>query len=53
MDWITSRIKEPSSWAAAAAGMVGIGVLIGQPIVTIAGIAIGGLGFLLKEKVVI
>ena len=39
MDWITSRIKEPSSWAAAAAGVVGI--------------AIGGLGFLLKEKGVI
>ena len=53
MEWITSRIKEPSSWAAAAVGGVGIGVLINQPIVTIVGIAVGGLGFLLKEKGVI
>ena len=50
MEWITSRIKEPSSWAAVAAGIVGIGVLISQPIVTIVGIVVGGLGFLLKEK---
>ena len=37
MNWITSRVKEPSSWAAASAGVVGIGVL----------------GFFLKEKGVI
>ena len=53
MEWITSRIKEPSSWAAVAAGVIGIGVLISQPIVTLVGIAIGGLGFFLKEKGVI
>ena len=53
MKWITSRIKEPSSWAAAAAGIVGIGVLISQPVVTIVGVAVGVLGFLLKEKGVI
>jgi hypothetical protein len=53
MNWITSRIKEPSSWAAVAVSLVGIGVLISQPIVTIVGIAVGGLGFLLKEKGVI
>ena len=53
MKWITSRISEPSRWAAAAAGLVGIGVLISQPIVTIVGVAVGVLGFLLKEKGVI
>ena len=53
MNWITSRVKEPSSWAAAAAGVVGIGVLISQPIVTLVGIAVGALGFFLKEKGVI
>ena len=53
MEWITSRIKEPSSWAAVAAGVIGIGVLISQPIVTIVGIVVGALGFLLKEKGVI
>jgi len=50
MKYILDRIKEPSSWAAAAVSLVGIGVLISQPLVTFAGIAVGGLGFLLKER---
>ena len=45
-----SRMKEPSSYAAAGGAVVGIGVLISQPIVIIIGVVGGALGFLLKEK---
>ena len=52
-DWIMSRMKEPSSYAAAGGAVVGIGVLVDQPIVIIIGIVGGALGFFLKEKGVI
>lgn len=45
-----SRMKEPSSYAAAGGAVVGIGVLINEPIVIIIGVVGGALGFLLKEK---
>ena len=45
-----SRMKEPSSYAAAGGAVVGIGVLISQPIVILVGVVGGALGFLLKEK---
>ena len=50
MNWILSRMKEPSSYAAAGGAIVGIGVLVGQPIVIIVGVVGGALGFFLKEK---
>jgi 4-amino-4-deoxy-L-arabinose transferase-like glycosyltransferase len=50
MNWIMSRMKEPSSYAAAGGAVVGIGVLINEPIVIIIGVVGGALGFLLKEK---
>jgi 4-amino-4-deoxy-L-arabinose transferase-like glycosyltransferase len=53
MDWIMSRMKEPSSYAAAGGAIVGIGVLISQPVVIIIGVVGGALGFILKEKGVI
>jgi 4-amino-4-deoxy-L-arabinose transferase-like glycosyltransferase len=53
MNWILSRMKEPSSYAAAGGAIVGIGVLISQPVVIIVGIVGGALGFFLKEKGVI
>ena len=53
MSWIVERLKEPSSYAAAGGAVVGIGVLLSQPIVIIVGIAGGVLGFFLKEKGVI
>ncbi len=53
MNWILSRMKEPSSYAALGGGVVGIGVLIGQPVVVLIGIVGGAVGFLLKEKGVI
>ena len=53
MNWILSRMKEPSSYAAAGGAIVGIGVLISQPVVIIVGVVGGALGFVLKEKGVI
>jgi 4-amino-4-deoxy-L-arabinose transferase-like glycosyltransferase len=53
IDWVMSRMKEPSSYAAAGGAIVGIGVLISQPVVIIVGIVGGALGFILKEKGVI
>jgi len=53
MNWILSRMKEPSSYAAAGGAVVGIGVLISQPVVILIGIVGGAIGFLLKEKGVI
>tara|TARA_R110000851_G_scaffold212632_1_gene365334 strand:+ start:42 stop:203 length:162 start_codon:yes stop_codon:yes gene_type:complete len=53
MNWIVSRIKEPSSYAAAGVAVVGIGVLVSQPVVIVVGIVGGVVGFLLKEKGVI
>jgi|MGYP000515854198 4-amino-4-deoxy-L-arabinose transferase-like glycosyltransferase len=53
MNWILSRMKEPSSYAAAGGAVVGIGVLVSQPVVIMVGIVGGAVGFLLKEKGVI
>jgi|TARA_Y100000401_G_C8161515_1_gene144496 4-amino-4-deoxy-L-arabinose transferase-like glycosyltransferase len=53
MKWIIDRMKEPSSYAAIGGAVVGIGVLVSQPIVIIIGIVGGAAGFLLKEKGVI
>ena len=53
MNWIMSRMKEPSSYAAAGGAIVGIGVLISQPVVVLIGVVGGALGFVLKEKGVI
>jgi len=46
-------MKEPSSYAAAGAAVVGAGVLVNQPVVILVGIVGGAVGFLLKEKGVI
>tara|TARA_R110000751_G_scaffold135492_1_gene238297 strand:+ start:70 stop:231 length:162 start_codon:yes stop_codon:yes gene_type:complete len=53
MQYIMDRFKEPSSYAAAGAAVLGVGVLINQPIVIVVGIVGGALGFILKEKGVI
>ena len=50
ISWIQHRIAEPSTWAAVGAGLVGIGVIITQPIVLIVGVAIAVLGLILREK---
>jgi len=51
--WIKGRVSEPSSYAAVGLGVLGIGVIINQPILIYVGIAGGVIGFVLKEKGVI
>lgn len=53
MQYIINRFKEPSSYAAAGAAVLGIGVLVSQPILVVVGIIGGAAGFILKEKGVI
>jgi hypothetical protein len=53
MKWIMDRMAEPSSYAAAGGAIVGIGVLVGQPVVILIGVVGGAIGFFLKEKGVI
>tara|TARA_R110000751_G_C13583170_1_gene460060 strand:+ start:480 stop:641 length:162 start_codon:yes stop_codon:yes gene_type:complete len=53
MDWIIDRFKEPSSYAAAGAVVIGIGVIINQPMLIMLGIVGGAVGFVLKDKGVI
>jgi len=50
LTWFVERMKEPSSYAAAGGAVVGVGVLVDQPIVIVVGIVGGALGWLLKEK---
>jgi hypothetical protein len=50
MEWILSRIKEPSSWAAAGVVVIGIGVVIDQPILVFIAIVAAVVAFVLKEK---
>ncbi len=53
VDWIKDRMKEPSSYAAIGGTLVGIGVLVSQPIVILIGVIGGALGFVLKERGII
>ena len=53
MDWIIDRFKEPSSYGAAGAVVIGIGMLTGQNWLIMLGIVGGVAGFVLKEKGVI
>ena len=48
--WITNRSIEPSSWAAAAAAIVGVSVLIDNLWVAIAGIAVAAVSIVLRER---
>tara|TARA_R110000787_G_scaffold145388_1_gene259228 strand:+ start:1141 stop:1296 length:156 start_codon:yes stop_codon:yes gene_type:complete len=50
MDWIIDRFKEPSSYAAAGAVIIGIGVIVAQPVLIIVGAIAGAVGMILKEK---
>ena len=50
LTWFMDRMKEPSSYAAAGCAVVGLGVLIDQPGVILAGALGGALGCLLKER---
>jgi hypothetical protein len=49
MNWILTRIKEPSSWAAAGVVIIGIGAVIDQPLLVFAAIAAAVVAFVMKE----
>jgi hypothetical protein len=53
MNWVKGRISEPSSYAAVGVAVMGVGVVINQPILIFIGIAGGVIGFVLKEKGII
>ena len=53
MNWIIDRFTEPSSYAAAGAVVLGIGMLTAQNWLVMLGIVGGVGGFILKEKGVI
>ena len=53
MNWVKDRISEPSSYAAVGLAVMGVGVVINQPILIFIGIAGGVIGFVLKEKGII
>jgi hypothetical protein len=53
INWIIDRFKEPSSYAAAGAALMGIGMLTAQNWLILLGIVGGAVGFVLKEKGVI
>ena len=50
MNWILTRMKEPSSWAAAGVVVIGIGVVIDLPVLVFVAIAAAAVAFILKEK---
>ena len=50
LKWITNRSIEPSSWAAAAAAIVGVSVLIDNFWVAVAGIAVAAVSIVLRER---
>ena len=53
LTWIKDRMTEPSSYAAAGAAVVGIGVIVNSSVVVLIGVVGGALGFFLKEKGII
>ena len=49
-EWVMDRVKEPSSWAAGAAVLVGLAVFLGQPWIGIAGVAAAVVAVVIKER---
>jgi hypothetical protein len=49
MDWIKGRLKEPSSYAAAAVAGLGLGIVFTLPILSWAGIVCAIFALVLKE----
>ena len=50
MKWILTRIMEPSSWAAAGVVVIGVSVIIGQPVLIFIALVAAVVAFILKEK---
>jgi hypothetical protein len=50
LKWAMGRVREPSTYAAIGIAIVGIGILVDQSYLIMAGIAVAVLAFILKEK---
>jgi hypothetical protein len=50
LKFVTDRSIEPSSWAAAAAAIVGVSVLIDNFWIAVAGIAVAAVSIVLRER---
>ena len=48
--WVVDRIKEPSSWAAGAAVLVGLAAFLGQPWIGAVGIVAAIIAVVVKER---
>jgi|TARA_R110001583_G_scaffold47396_1_gene148496 hypothetical protein len=49
--WVLSRVSEPSSYAAVAALVLGVGVLVDADWLAVIAIVVGIVGVVLKERV--
>ena len=50
VEWVKSRVSEPSTWAAVGASVVGLGVLTNIFTLVLIGVDFCVLGFFLNEK---
>ena len=50
LKFITDRSIEPSRWAAGAAALVGVSVLVGNSYIACAGIAVAAISIVLRER---
>tara|TARA_R110002110_G_scaffold151212_1_gene343285 strand:- start:68 stop:238 length:171 start_codon:yes stop_codon:yes gene_type:complete len=48
--WFMGRVKEPSTYAAIAIAVSGVGIMVDQPYVIVGSIVVAVLAFILKEK---
>ena len=49
-EWVMERAREPSSWAAGAAVLVGLSAFLGQPWIGAGGIAAAVIAVVVKER---
>ena len=50
MEWLKGRLKEPSSYAGVGVGVIGLGIVIEEPLLIFVGIGAAVLALILKEK---
>jgi|TARA_R110000772_G_scaffold68077_6_gene150787 O-antigen ligase len=50
VQWVLSRVSEPSSYAAVAAGVIGVGILTGFEWLAVIGVVGGIIGVVMAEK---
>ena len=48
--WFIQRVKEPSTYAGVGIAVMGVGMLIDQKYLIMAGVAVAVIAFVLKEK---